>query len=78
MPDNSQKRLKAWQNPKKLKTMQVKLNGEEVEINFAFLYTFENHFDILLIQKSWIGADLDRQLPMKHDIYQTERLAKIR
>lgn len=49
--------------------MQVNIRRGELANDLALALTFEKEVDILLIQKPWIGADLERKLSKKPRSY---------
>lgn len=50
--------------------MQVIVGRGGAANNLALTHEFENQYDILSVQKPWIGANLDRQLSKKHNGFQ--------
>ncbi len=70
MPDNSQGRPQARQNSRKLKIMQVNVGRRGAATDLALLHDFKNHCDLLMVPEPCIGADLDRRLSKKHNVYQ--------
>ena len=50
--------------------MQANVVRGGAATGLALLHAFETHCDLLMVQESWIGADLDRGLSKKHNEYQ--------
>lgn len=46
------------------------MSRSEIVNNLALQYAYQHKFDLLLIQESWIGSDLERQMFKKHIAFQ--------
>ena len=78
MPYNAQKKSLARNLPKQLKIMQVNVKRSSAANDLALTHTLENQYDILLVQKPCIGANLDRQLSKKHNGFQAYAPEEVR
>ena len=51
--------------------MQSNVDRGGAANDFALAFVFENKIDILFLQEPWVGADLERKISKKHNVYQT-------
>ncbi len=53
-----------------LKILQVNVVWSGIANNFRLQYAYQHKSDPLLVQESWIGINLERQMSKKHVAFQ--------